>query len=429
MPIVDGDYVPQTEDELRNVIETELQAQLGSNIDLTENSVLSNLARAVAAAIASNQEASLNEVYDAAYLETSSGESLDNVVAILGIERRDPVRATGVVEFTSQNSVTQDRVIQQGTRVQTDSDNPVVFETTESVTMSNGTSSVQATVRAVDGGSEGNLASNTLVVLPSPPNFVDGVTNPDPTGDPNFTDTSGTTLVVGRDEESDEELRDRAQSTITTGGDATVDALTSAVVNEVTGATSVRVYENPTSNDNTGSGGLPPYSFEAVVLGGNSNDVAQTIFETKAVTARSYGGARGTQVTETVTADNGQQFQLDFTRPSEVQIDMTLDLVVTDEFDGADAVRDAIVQYIGGTLSNGETVIGLGVGENVYIDRIENLATDAEKGVLGIDSSGTSYTPTTTTDSNNLDVIAVSDNEVAQTDGSDGSITINTTQI
>lgn len=429
MPIVDGDYVPQTEDELRNVIETELQSQLGSDIDLTENSVFSNLARAVAAAIASNQETSLNEVYDAAYLETASGESLDNVVAILGIGRRDPVRATGVVEFTSQNAVTQDRVVQEGTRVQTDSDTPIVFETTESVTMSNGTSSVQATVRAVDGGSDGNLAANTLVVLPSPPNFVDDVTNPDPTGDPDFTDTNGTTLVVGRDEESDEELRDRAQSTITTGGDATVDALTSAIVNEVESATSVRVYENPTSNDNTGSGGLPPYSFEAVVLGGDSTDVAQTIFETKAVSARSYGGARGTQVTETVTADNGQQFQLDFTRPNEVQIDMTLDLVVTDEFDGADAVRDAIVQYIGGTLSNGETVIGLGVGENVYVDRIENLATDADKGVLGIDSSGTSYTPSTTTDSNNLDVIAVNDNEVAQTDGSDGSITINTTQV
>jgi hypothetical protein len=111
-----------------------------------------------------------------------------------------------------------------------------------------------------------------------------------------------------------------------------------------------------------------------------------------------------------------------------VSVDITLDVVVNDTFVGADSVRDRIVGYVGGTKSDGTSVLGTGPSEDIYVDQIEDIVTGPDDtGVVGI--SSTSFTPSTTTDPNGLDVVSIGQNEVATTNAEDGSITINVTRL
>jgi len=131
MPIVNGDYQQLTAEQIQETLETELQQEFGQDIDLTESSVFTTLANVVASVTSQNQEQSLQEVYQSAFLDTATGIDLDRVVSIIGIQRRDAIHATGVQRFVASGPVAQDYTIQSGTVVQTDSDAPAQFETTE----------------------------------------------------------------------------------------------------------------------------------------------------------------------------------------------------------------------------------------------------------------------------------------------------------
>lgn len=288
----------------------------------------------------------------------------------------------------------------------------------------------QANVRARDGGVEGNVGANTLTVLPVVPSGVDSVTNPFPTGDTDHYLTDLTTYVAGLPEEDDDELRERVKRSEGTLGKATVPALIANAL-ALEGAESVTIFENKTNNDNTGTGGLPPKSFELIFFGTTPNaDIANMLFTVKAFTSRDYGGANGTEVTHDITASNGQVFTLHWSEPNTLNIDMTLDLVVNENYIGDDDIRDRIVDYIGGTAVNGTSVVGTDVGEDVYIHQLfDAIVGPDDTGVIGIDEGGTSFTPATTTDSNGLEIIDVGGNEVAKTSGEDGSISITTTVV
>jgi uncharacterized phage protein gp47/JayE len=606
MPIQDGEYVRLSEDEIQDALEAELQTEFGENIDLTESSVFSTLTGVLAAVLNENQEQSIGEVYRSAFIETATGRDLERVVALLGLQRRSAVHATGIERFEASGKVSQDYVIQRGTAVQTLGPDPVEFETTEPVALeliddfeggsladysgdtgdasvvsqyayegseslqldavagahiyddsvsldqgttlhgharpragtvpiftfavqngggdyyqvaldeannearievveggsvtstidtttvtlnadtyyemevdwnitdnigvsvkdANGdelatlggvdatyqtgavgfksgdvndaknldfytTSAVSADIRAVEGGGSGNLGANTLESVPSPPAGVETATNPYPTGDTSYEDTSGSEFRIGEDEETDRELRERALNVASGGGSATHDAIVGHIINTVEAATSVTLFENKTDDDNTDSGGLPSHSFEAVVFGGSDAEVADAIFDKKAVTSRDYGGVNGVEVTETAVADtNGQERVISFSRPNPINVDLDLDLVVNDNYIGDDELRNRIVQYIGGTTADGSTTVGLGVSENVIIDHLRDIIVGAsDTGVIAFDNS-VDGTPLESTPSqtvvDGIDVIQVGNIEVAQTDATDASITLNT---
>lgn len=611
MPVQDGFYEQLTESQIRNALEGELQTEFGQNIDLTESSVFTTLAQVLAAVLSGNQEQSLEEVYNSAFLDTATGEALDDVVAILGIKRRSAVHATGVERFIGSGPVTQDYVIQSGTTIQTGGDSPIEFETTEPTTLelfdsfeggslskysgdvgsasivsdasapqgnnaleldaTNGahiyddnvsvqrgttfhawmkptagtapavtfavqpnepdkyyqvvvddntdevrieyvvggsvdtvidtltsagitagnyheveidwnitgnigitlydsndselgtagsddtnllkghtgfksedgsgtkridwytTSEASANIRALVGGVEGNVGAESITRQPSPPSGVSEVKNLYPTGDTSYRNTDNENFTIGLNRETDTQLRNRAQDATAGGGAATHDAIVYQLVNNTEDVSSVTIYENKTEVDNTGGGGLPPHSFEAVVFGGTDEDVAKTIFETKAVTSRDYSGVNGTSVSVTVTADsNGQQRSVQFSRPTKLSVSLTLDLVIDDAYVGDNEIRDDIVSYIGGTLSDGDSTVGLGVGEDVLIDQIRDIIVGDDNGVVGFDSS-VDGSPIETTPSkttvNGLEVVDVGPNEVAQADATDSSITLNTREL
>lgn len=611
MPIIDGNYVQLTEDEILSNLESELQDKFGEDIDLTESSVFSSFAGAVATTIAQNQEQALSEIYDAAYLDTAVGEDLDNVVSIVGINRRPATKATGVGRFSREDTPDTKYSVSTGTTIQTSGDDPVKFETTgtgsiqlledaedtlsnydgnvsefqrsttqsyegtysveglatsdtvyyrndrtirqghtisyrvylntgsvsyqypvledsdngiravfddgsgehrlevvtsgtvynsvsEGVTIPTGewvrneirvttqnevvstlydssgnevstitldegddptfesgyygvgsgdgstskywddiaTTAVSVDIRAVEGGRSGNNAANTLNTAPSPPNGFDSWTNPYPTGDNTYFDVDNDTFVVGRNEETDEELRRRTKQTFTAGGTATVDALLSSLINDIDDVVSVTIFENDTDTSAVppnGTNSLPPYSFEAVVYGGNEQEIASQIFDTKAVTSRDHGGAHGTKVTKTVTSDiNNDDYDVNFTRPTKVSTTVTVDIVVDDTYVGDEEIKDIITDYIGGTDTNGNSILGTDVGEDVYIDVIEDRIVGSDTGVVGVEVDGNGNTqistsPSKTTNANNLQVISIGGTEVAVVDDASTDITVNTT--
>lgn len=614
MPLTGGEYQQRTKREILAFLEAELRSEFGEDIDLTESSAFRTFAEAISGVDADDIEPVLQQVHDAAFLESADGENLDKLVAILGISRRSAVHATGVVEFRHGSTTQSDYTINNGSVIQTnDSDDPVLFETTELVTLSlfddfedgtldssyigqtgdfdvvdgsassdpspteggfmlkssavsgsaifidaletsrgskmdfrnymqgtggvaanlfgvidsdnhyrikidqsgehaievvtqgggvttlqddttvsvpsdewlrneidwegqeggrivsrlydsndnliseikvtgedrideggfgfesldgnvnkywdhSGERAVQADARAVEGGPVGNIGANTLTVMPSVPSGLDSATNPWAMGDADNRLTTTVEFSTGRPEETDEELRERATISEGARGKATLPAIL-AEISELPEAESVSVYENKTNNDNTGSGGLPPKSFELVYYGTDpTQDIANALFDVKGFTARDYGGAHGTEVTETVTAENGQQFTLRWTEPNKVDVNMTLDIVVNDEFIGEDELRDRLVSYIGGEQSNGINTLGTGTGEDVYVDQIEDVVTGPDDtGVIGVASY--SFTPSVTTDSNGLEVVSIGANEVARTNATDGSITLNITRV
>jgi len=607
MSIENGEYRQLTDDQIQNAIESELQVEFGQDIDLTESSVFTKLADLLGTVLSENQEKSISEVYNSAFIETATGRDLERVVALLGLQRRNAIRATGVERFTSNNKVEEDFIIQRGTEVQTAGTDPVTFETSEVTTLelvndfedgdltefsgdtasasivstnvyngsnalqldatagahiydesinigqgttlhgharptagtvpiltfavqedasnyyqiafdeavnevriervdngsvastidtasvtlnadayyeaeldwnitdnigvtvkdangselttlggedgtyqrgaagfksgdANGTknldfytmSATSANIRAVEGGPDSNLGANTLTALPSPPAGVNTVTNLYPTGSTDFTDREGNQFRVGQEEETDAALRDRAVDVTTGGGSATHDAIVGNIRNSIPEVTSVTMFENKTDSDNTGTGGLPPHSFEAVVFGGTDQQVAEALFEKKAVTARDYSGVNGTSVTETVVSDtNDQERQIEFSRPTAVNIDMTLDLVINGSYIGNDPLRDKITRYIGGTESSGAETIGLQVGKDVIIDVLRDIIVGDDTGVIAfdkaVDGAPLETTPTSTT-VDGIEVIQIDPIEVAQTDATDTSITINTRQ-
>jgi len=290
--------------------------------------------------------------------------------------------------------------------------------------------SVSSNIRAVQSGVVGNVGTNAITSLPSNIAGVQSVNNEYPTGDTDYTNTDGVRFAFGEDAETDDGLRERAQEAVSAGGASTADALLGELVNNVDGVTSVTIYENKTDSDNTGSGGLPPFSFEAVVFGGDELAISEAIYDTKAVTATDHSGVHGTSVTRTVVSDvNEQEWNIEFSRPFALEIGVTVDLVVDSTYVGDETIEDAIVQYIGGVDSDGTEIIGTGVAEDVRIDKLRDTIVNDEYGVVGLDYSVDSdpleTTPSKTT-VGGVEVISVADNEVAETDATDASITINT---
>lgn len=421
MPIVNGEFTPRDENRIEEVVAAELRREFGDDIDLTESSAFRHIVDAWSQSVNDVQEEQLQEVYESAYLETATGESLDHVVAIQGISRQEAQRATGVVSFTRSDPAPTDYPIPQGTNVQTGGANPVVFETTEQTTLENGDTRTDANIQSVEGGVMGNVAAGSITVIPAGIAGVESVTNQTPTGDSDYTDLNNESYQTGQSRETDEQLRDRAQAVVSEGSVATREAIYSALLNNIPEVQSVSVFDNNTTNDYRDQGGLPPVSFEAVIYGGDTQEIAQTIYDEMALTARSYGGANGTRVIETVTASNGQTYQILFSRPFIQQLNIDITVAVDDTYIGSLETKDIIIDYIGGENSSGSILFGTGVGENVIIDTIIDLLVDADgettgiQGIVNIEITNSVGTSLISTSGIGLEAVTIDNDTVAQT--------------
>lgn len=427
MPVRNGDYELRDGEDIFDTLSTSL-------LDLNEDANPGNQATLIYAllfslseTLAENQERSLRQVYRSAYVVDATNEELTKKAKNLGVIRRPAQTATGVVTFSRDTNATTDYTIPSGTLVETLEDDPVTFETENSVTLSSGTKSVDATVRAVEGGSKGNVGSGAISVMPSPPTGVEDVNNANPTGDPTITDTNGDPLEVGRNRETDSELRSRILDTDATNIGPTADG-TELAVTRVDDVLSVHV---ETNQENTAVNGIDPYHTEVTVLGGEVVEIAQTLYDVLSIPTlfRLQGGVNGTKEETSVYSDIlDQQIPIPITRPVELTFDITVDVVHDGTYGGDVDVKDTTVEYIGGIRADDSSTTGLGLGDNVLINEVENRIEDvqgvdyANVTLVDKDSDGTDDT---TTDSDGVPILQVDNSEVPRFDADD--MTINTT--
>jgi uncharacterized phage protein gp47/JayE len=407
--IVSGRFVPDTVNDVLDTMIADLEAARGESLPPEDTTIARSLYRPWATQLVRLQN-SVGLVLDSAQVDYAEKEALDLLTALIGVPRRQAVAATGSVTFTRETAAAQNYVIPKGIEVQTDGNDPVVFVTSEQVTMNSGTSSVTAPVKAKVAGESGNVAADTVTDIRSSVTGPTAVNNPSPT-------------TGGRDKENDTELRERAKENLSTGSRASASGLVSAMMN-IEGVISASIFVN---NDSVADAqGLGPHSFELVIehdgRTGINNDIAQAILDTSAAGAGIGAGNYGIQETGSAELINGQNFVLGYSTPTPVQIYVTVDMEVTDDYEGAQAVQNAIVDYIGGIRATGNSTDGrLSVGSDVIYGTVE-YAIRSVNGVYDISSLtvGTSATPTGTAN------ITIADSEKATADATDGSLNITT---
>ena len=175
----------------------------------------------------------MNVAYDAGFIDTAGGNSLDMVVSILGIQRKSAQFATGTATFSRRNPA-QDVSIPRGTRVSTRASNPKnvkIYETTMNVQVPKGENEIEIPIKSLTPGEAGMTDFETITALETPIIGIDSVINKKPT-------------TIGTERETDDELRSRAKATVLAAGKATPEAIRNVVLG-IPGVRGVTVNEMP----------------------------------------------------------------------------------------------------------------------------------------------------------------------------------------
>jgi len=226
--------------------------------------------------------------------------------------------------------------------------------------------------------------SGSLTVIENPISGLDSVVNQ-------------LDAVVGRDLESDADLKLRREESLQRAGAGTLGAIVS-ILADLDGVTAVVGFENITFLIDID--GRPPKSFEIVIDGGDLPEIADLIWETKPAGIETFGS-----LSEPITDSQGFPQVVKFSRPTDVDIYCEIDLTVDADFpaNGLIIAEDAIIAY-----GN-----GLGIGKDIIVTPQLVCALNSITGITGITVRiGKTVSPTL---GNN---IAIAPNEVSRWDSS-----------
>ncbi len=165
--------------------------------------------------------------------------------------------------------------------------------------------------------------------------------------------------LTGRNLEIDDELRIRRARSLKLAGAGTVDAIRARVLN-VEGVTAATVTENDTK---VTVGGIPPNSFETLVLGGDDQLIANTIWGAKPGGIPSYGN-----VTNTIIDTAGKTHLVYFSRPQKLYIYVNIALtkdVSLYPINGDTVIKESIVKQIM-SLEVGQDVVYQSLYQSIY---------------------------------------------------------------
>lgn len=256
-------------------------------------------------------------VYRSRFPSQATGISLDNVAEETGATRLPATKSTVTITVSGTNGT----VVPVGFVVRVPSTG-ARFVSIESDTISGGTV-------AIDMESEeyGPILapSGELTEIVTPVGGVTSVTN--------ALDAS-----LGRNLETDADFRLRRAGLLREQGEATIAAIRADLL-ALAGVEEVTVFNNPT--DATVDG-IPPHSFEAVVVGGTDQEIFNEILDSAPAGIQSHGSEVGSA--EDVMGDTQV---VKFSRATEVLMYGEISVTVNDDYpvDGDDQIKQAIVDY------------------------------------------------------------------------------------
>lgn len=311
----------------------------GVNIDTSETSFLGKLIRNL-----SWDEAYLwelaEDVYNAPFVNSAEGTALDNVGMYLTITRRPATKSKTIITIYGDDGV----VIPKGFKIGTKKG--IVFETLEDATISGG--SVDVYVESIGAGKENNVDKETITEILNPALGVDKVINKE-------------AAVGGLNTETDNEFRERYKKSYSRVGGSTVPAITAALL-DIDKVVDCEVRENVTMET---IDGIPPKSVACFVYGGEDKDISKTIYDNKAAGIQAFG-----ETAIDITDEKGAVHHIGFTRAKVEEIFVKLKIKKDKDYKGDDAVKRAIINYIGGKDQDGIEYAGLKLGEDVVLSKV-----------------------------------------------------------
>lgn len=215
------------------------------------------------------------------------------------------------------------------------------------------------------------------------------------------------TANTGRDAETDISLRQRWAKSIYHRASGMTEAITAALY-DVAGVTFAQTYENDTND--TDADGRPPHSIEAIVQGGNVQDIANTIWRVHAGGITTFGS-----VTQTVYDSQDIPHDISFNRPTLVPIYLQITVTANPEKELSAAaislIKSAIISQIS-SQSVGQDVILQSLYGTIY------TTTSGAVGYMQIQGStdGTTYS---------ADNIEINSRSLATIDAANINVTIN----
>ncbi|TPV92653.1 MAG: hypothetical protein B7733_24650 [Myxococcales bacterium FL481] len=323
-------------------LETELRdpSNFGPDFSLDPTTPIPMFTRILAAELVAMQ-AKLKAAVDALTPGSARGVHADNIGALTNTTRYSATYSTVPVTFTGA----ADETIPTGRQ----------FQHTATGTLWNSTEAV-----VLDGGGSG---TTTLTADETGP--IDAVAGAGWTivlGDGNLTSILSTAdSTPGRNQETDSAYEARRRATVSLIGTSTLGAVESQLTNALSllGASSVRVYHNPTGA--TDAAGRPPKSYEVVVDDGgllSNDDIAQEIFRVGPAGILTYGAESGT-----ATDSEGSTHTISFTRVAALEVHHRITVTTT----GAEqsvvnpssltsVIKAAVVDF-GNSLAAGSNVV------------------------------------------------------------------------
>lgn len=374
-------YRRKTYDEILKEVENKARELFGENVKLGHKSVI-GIILIIMAWFLSLAWQDNEEVYYSGYVSTATDKNLDRLLPNSGIRRNLATYSTGYITITG----TARALVPQGFQVATEND--WLFETMQDVFLDD-LGMALASVHSLETGSAGNVSVGAINVIVNPDANTNAVHNATP--------TSG-----GRERETDLEVRDRYYQTIEGLGSTTLPALRSALL-KLPAVRSASVTENDTGA--VDGNGYPPHSIIAYVLGGDDQEIAETIFRNKPAGIQPYG-----DIEKTVFDDGGHPKLIRFFHAEEVRVFIKLSVARSSLFpiDGDVQLKNILVRHIGGEDAGSAAYAGLTLGEDVVYSRLISQVfkvAGIEDVALSVSKDGVTYT-----ESN----ILVGDNQIAQ---------------
>lgn len=275
--------------------------------------------------------------------DLSAGEMLNKVIKFAGISRRPATRSQVDVTIT----IDRDLTLAAGYTVEDDLGQKwITADDRNLLTGANTVTLVAEEFGAIEADA-GTITEPVTVVI-----GVVSVTNP-------------SAATVGRNEETDAELRIRRNLSLENPATSTVGGLYSALGN-LTGVTDLKVYEN-TSDTTDATLNLAAHSIWCIVEGGTIADIVETIVKNKTGGTGLKGGVTGT-FDETLINSDGTERTIEhvavFDRPTDVPLYVTL---TVEGINGATvnttAIKDAIAARM---LRIAESVAASQLYEDAY---------------------------------------------------------------
>lgn len=196
--------------------------QSGLVTDTTPGGVARTLAETFARELALFYEV-MQRAHSAGYLNTAEGEALDQVVALLGLQRARAGRLSGYVLFGRQTPAPEDIVLPAGLRVAGRPPGPrlpaPILEVVQTATLAQGQRGVLVAVQEIQGEETPALLSlpaRALGILPRPLWGIESAQNPE-------------AITRAGVDEDDESLRARARAALRAGELGTLESIEAAV--------------------------------------------------------------------------------------------------------------------------------------------------------------------------------------------------------